>query len=210
MNDSGETQDVTARRLAAKIHAEPLQTLLALRQDLEERTTLDEDSLMRTRSHLVRAIRELRDVVRDSALIQAEHVDLATALSALGNDIAERWGTEVRIRVAPEAESATHRDTLWTSARELITNSAKHARAMLITADVRLVPGEVVLTVRDDGYGFPAARRRHAIAAGHVGLALIAQQVAAAGGSFTIDGEVVGGGTLAEVRLPLRQACSSS
>jgi signal transduction histidine kinase len=61
--------------------------------------------------------------------------------------------------------------------------------------------GAVTLVVEDDGRGMTGDNLREQHAAGHMGLALLADGVAARGGSLSIESEP-GTGTRVRVTLP--------
>ncbi|RKQ91304.1 hypothetical protein C8N24_1126 [Solirubrobacter pauli] len=82
-------------------------------------------------------------------------------------------------------------DVLLSVARELLTNVTRHAEAH-----------RVVLEVTDDGRGFAGAP-----AAGHLGLALVAERVRSAGGQLRID-SAPGAGTRVRVVIPTGRAAS--
>ncbi|MHA6795059.1 sensor histidine kinase [Pseudonocardia bannensis] len=136
--------------------------------------------------------------------------DLSRAgLAGAVRDLAERLRDHgvtptVRIEPLPELDDAVAA-ALYRVAREVIANVGKHACADTVT--VRLGPepvhpGDIVLTVDDDGIGVTAEGldRR---AEGHLGLRLLTDRVDALGGVFTVEPRH-GGGTRAYVRVPAR------
>ncbi len=82
----------------------------------------------------------------------------------------------VRTRLDPELETA-----LYFVALEALTNVQKHAPDASASVWLRLEAGEVMLEVADDGPGF---ERRPGDGAG---LQNMADRIAAAGGTFSID-----------------------
>ena len=72
---------------------------------------------------------------------------------------------------------------LFRVAQEAVRNTQRHAQAGVLAVRVALRPESVELVIEDDGRGFhPAAKA----ADGHVGLRLIADLAAEAGGDFTV------------------------
>ncbi len=70
--------------------------------------------------------------------------------------------------VEPDAAGA-HDELLLSLARELLANAARHAEASRVDVAVRREPGEVVLSVEDDGAGFAPGRLEAALATGGIG-----------------------------------------
>lgn len=85
---------------------------------------------------------------------------------------------------------------------EALENVDRHAPAAAVEVDLRLDDGCVVLTVRDDGPGFDAARRVRAVAEDHYGLVGIGERLASVGGSGTVT-SVVGQGTTVHLVVPV-------
>ena len=87
------------------------------------------------------------------------------------------------------------------AALELVRNAVRHGNPSRITVAVTVIAGrrEVVLLVRDDGAGFSPS---HAPPDGHIGLALLTQAAATAGGALSIT-SMPGAGCTATVALPM-------
>ena len=69
------------------------------------------------------------------------------------------------MEVEPDA-AGVHDELLLSLARELLANAARHAEASRVDVAVRREPGEVVLSVADDGAGFAPGRLEAALADG--------------------------------------------
>jgi signal transduction histidine kinase len=106
--------------------------------------------------------------------------------------------------------------------RNLLENAARHASSR-VELRVGVTDGDAVVTVADDGPGIPeedrgrvfdrfvrldSDRARSSGGAG-LGLAIVAEVVAAHGGNVTI-GDRPGGGMLVTVHLPLGYSPDSS
>jgi two-component system, NarL family, sensor kinase len=87
---------------------------------------------------------------------------------------------------------------VYTVARELLANVAKHAEARNVRVSAEASGAELVLDVTDDGVGFSPGRIPNT---GHVGLLLTEHRVSAAGGRLTMR-SAPGEGTTVEVVLP--------
>ncbi len=88
---------------------------------------------------------------------------------------------------------------LYRAAQEGITNALRHGEAGRIELRLSGSPGEVVLTLRDDGRGLPAGGPPRD---GHFGLRWLRERVEALRGTVTLD-NAAPRGVLLTVRLPL-------
>lgn len=192
----------THRTLAARLHDDTLQLLLALRQDLEELRPDDPRALRRAQASLGRAISEVRDVIAGAPAPEHARGPLKQELAAVAARIREWTGIATDVRVADDVPEA-HHELLVALVREFATNSGLHAHASTVTIDVTRDAHSVTLSVRDDGFGFSAERRARAAAAGHLGLLLARERTERVGGTLRIDGHAVGGGTHVEAVLPV-------
>ena len=166
---------------------------------------------------------ELEAAARVAAAVGAErHIVLPLDLRAFGGsaltaDIAVPKGgvgEDVPVTYVPArntiflslalgwAEAAGAHDELVLSlARELLANAARHAAASRVDVSVRREPGEILLTVSDDGTGLATGRVEAALAAGGIGVASCRERVEALGGSLTVR-SAPGDGTRAVARIP--------
>lgn len=96
----------------------------------------------------------------------------------------------------PELFFAGHH-ALYRAAQEALTNVQRHARAQQAWLSLALDDGDLLLTVADDGRGFPAA-----MGPDRFGLRGIGERVTGLGGRLDL-GTRPGGGARVEVRLPL-------
>jgi signal transduction histidine kinase len=88
---------------------------------------------------------------------------------------------------------------LYRMVQEALTNIARHARASDVHIELAQQSGELVLTVCDNGVGFP---ERAAAKEGSFGLLGIRERALALGGTLEVDNPPAGGGRLC-VRVPL-------
>ncbi|MDD9375713.1 GAF domain-containing sensor histidine kinase [Streptomyces sp. ZAF1911] len=72
---------------------------------------------------------------------------------------------------------------------ELLSNAARHAHATRVGVSLKAAPGEIVLTVTDNGKGIPAQGRRS-------GLLNLEERARDLGGTFTVDTPDDGGSRL--------------
>jgi two-component system NarL family sensor kinase len=195
-----EAEDRERRRLAEALHDEAIQNLLAARHELGANGSTD---LELVRTGLDRTVRQLRDAVFDLHPYVLEHAGLTAALEAVAERQAKRAGFKWRVEVDPEAEGVDDQ-LVFSVARELVTNAAKHAGAGRLAVAVRWANGLLELEVCDDGSGIDPGRLARAPLEGHIGLASCAERVEALDGSFAVE-PGPSGGTRVRARIPVRR-----
>jgi two-component system NarL family sensor kinase len=194
-------EEEARRALAEQLHDGPLQALLAAHQDLEEARAGDETGLNRA-DHAVRAtVAGLRDAVFELHPTVLEHAGLGPALIAVAEAKGQQAGFVARVSVEPAA-SGVNDHLLFSLARELLTNAARHARAHNVWVRLARRDDDIEMVVADDGRGFEPDEPRQAIRIGHIGLASIAERTAAVGGDVDVETQP-GAGTTVTIRLPL-------
>jgi signal transduction histidine kinase len=92
-----------------------------------------------------------------------------------------------------------HKEALYRIAIEALQNAIKHARANLVRLDLRSPPGELMLSITDDGVGFDTSGEF----AGHFGLSTMRERADAVGGRCTIVSKP-GVGTTVVVTMPVK------
>jgi signal transduction histidine kinase/CheY-like chemotaxis protein len=203
-------QEEERRRLASELHDEVgqaltatqlnLQVLLGLRDPRELEARL-EDSLVLV-ERLLQQVRTLSLDLRPSML---DDLGLASALRWYLSRQAERAGFEVRFLAEPAHMRFTSEieTTCFRIAQETLTNIARHAQAQLVSVELSLLDGELLLVIRDDGVGFDVAAARER-AAGGASLGLLGMQERALliGGQVTIEA-AQGQGAEVRARFPL-------
>jgi two-component system NarL family sensor kinase len=192
------------RELAESLHDGALQYVLAARQELDDAIDGDQEAMNRIDQALGEASRLLRSTmsqlhpaVLDAAGLGAALADLVETIRARGRLVValdvQGWDDQTRTPAD---------DLLLGTARELLTNVAKHARARQVQVELSQVDGLADLVIADDGVGMSEVDVDTRLRAGHLGLASRRIRVAAAGG--TIDFRPVQPhGTLVHVRVPL-------
>jgi signal transduction histidine kinase len=191
-------EDRERAHLAEVLHDEAIQSLLAARQDIAEADEGRAGRLERAAQTIEQAVTELRSAIRETHPTVLERAGLEGALSAVIDRYARR-GTEWSLVVSPEPLDADNR-VLFSLARELIANAARHSGASHVEVRVAAGASDVVLSVADDGVGF-----RHSAVApdkpGHLGLRSVSERARAAGGRLAIEANAEGG-TIATVVIP--------
>lgn len=195
-----DAEAAARRRIAELIHDDALQTLLAANQELHEAAP-GRAGVTRAHEVVSESIARLREALTALHPVVLEQGGLEQALGAVTRSAARIGGFAATSDLEPAAIGVND-ELVLAIARELLTNAARHSGAA--TVALRLRSGEergtVVLEVADDGDGIEPSRREGALAEGHIGLASIAQRLAANGGDFELDGEP-GRGTRARARI---------
>jgi signal transduction histidine kinase len=193
--------DLERRRIARDLHDDVIQDLAGVAYALESaEPRLDGDArplVARARDIVRRDVASLREMLAELYPADLDSLGLPSAIDELAEPL-RRAGVEVAVDVPDVRVDRTSATLLYRVARESLTNVAKHAGARRV--EVRLVdrPSDLVLTVLDDGRGFDASGDS---ARGHLGLRLVRDTVAEAGGSVEVT-STEGVGTCIAVHLP--------
>ncbi|MEZ5211088.1 sensor histidine kinase [Gordonia sp. (in: high G+C Gram-positive bacteria)] len=201
--------DRRARRdLAEALHDGVLQYVLSARGELGavgrgDSAAADRvDEALRESSGLLRStLTSLHPAVLEQHGLAVALGDLATSTAAPGLVVI------VDTAAWPPGPSPID-EVLYATARELLTNVVKHARARRVEMTLEVDDdGGARLVVVDDGVGMPAEQVRPErlaarLAEGHLGLSSRRVRLAAVGGTLSFA-ERTGGGTVAIAALPL-------
>jgi two-component system NarL family sensor kinase len=200
LKDVIEAEERERRRVAAELHDDALQTLLAARSDIVEGLQGDAEALASAHDSVAETVRKLRELMARMTTPAAAETPVGQAVAEIAASVERRTGAAGRVDVAPEL--AAEPDGLVVAiARELLVNVAKHARATRF--EVRLArtdPSRVTLEVLDDGIGMANVNRTELQRDGHLGLRLLEERVAARDGELRFDARA-GGGTRVVVNL---------
>jgi two-component system NarL family sensor kinase len=199
------------RRIAAELHDGVVQDLAGVAYELQAAA----DRLPASNGHepeLGAALRRGAGVCRGSMrALRALLVDLYpserreqgldAAVEALARPLRDR-GVDVAVdldlqRTLPSATA----ELVYRAVQEALRNVDRHAAARTASVALREEGGTLTLVVEDDGRGMTGDNLREQHAAGHMGLALLADGVAARGGALSIESEP-GTGTRVRVSLP--------
>ncbi|ODU00276.1 MAG: ATPase [Pseudonocardia sp. SCN 72-86] len=192
------------RALSEALHDGALQYVLAARQDLEDaRDTGDAESFDRIEEALLESSRLLRTTVSELHPAVLDRAGLTAALGDLVRTAAGRAGFVGEVSTDGWPDERTPLDgILYRTARELVGNVAKHAKASTLQLSLTRDADRARLVVADDGVGLPADAMATSLRRGHIGLASHRVRIEAAGGTFTAAAAAEGG-TVVTVQLPL-------
>ena len=205
-------QEEERRAVARELHDELGQVLTAVRLNLQtlRRRSADatlgpvfEDglALLETAIAEVRALStRLRPTILDDLGLEAalrSHLERSSVRAELALD------TDIRLpgrRLDPAVETACFRIV-----QEAMTNALRHAEASHLAVALRVVTGELVLSVRDDGRGFDLAAAAGRAARGEsAGLSGMEERAQLAGGRLEMN-TAPGRGTEVRALFPLAE-----
>jgi len=201
-----EASDDERRRIAADLHDGPVQDLAGISYSLSAAAQTEESPA--TRSTLEQAAAGTRDAMRRlrSLLVEIHTPNLrASGLEAALADLLaplQARGVETELRVdAPLGLDEEAERIVYRAAAEALRNVARHAGANRIAVSVERDEIRVRLVVADDGAGFGPEDRERRREEGHVGLSLLEELAARAGGRLDVR-SAPGEGTTSELELP--------
>jgi two-component system NarL family sensor kinase len=202
MTEAVGAEERERQALAEVLHDNAIQNLLSARhalQEAEEATGNPE---------LARADMALEDTVvmlRDAVFELHPYVLEAAGLEAALTTIAERAAAAGHFRMHFDSQpvpAGRHDRLLFSAARELLSNVARHANAAHVTLRLHQADGAIVIAIRDDGRGFDETVLDDRLARGHIGLSSHRARLESVGGALSVE-STEGAGTLVEVRAPL-------
>jgi signal transduction histidine kinase len=205
-----DASDLERRRLAVELHEGPVQSLAGVAFSLAGAA----DGLPASSNGMGDAVRDAarqtRETMRELRGMLAGLYPASVRRSGLGPALSDLLapvraaGVETDLRIEGDAAPPPDiEELLYRAAREAVQNALKHAKARRIEVVVSSDSDRLRLTVRDDGIGFPVAAEFARPQDGHIGLPLIADLAAQAGGSVDIQsGPTVGTSVTVEVPRP--------
>jgi two-component system NarL family sensor kinase len=207
-----EASDRERGRIAADLHDGVVQDLAGiafglapLADDAARRGADAEAAALRDSSGRLRqGVRALRTLLVEIHPPNLASAGLAAALDDLLSPLAAAGVvTELEVDDHAAAGAGSGADALvYRVAREALRNVAAHAGARHVRVVVATVPGTLRLTVTDDGDGFDAGQRAQRAGEGHLGLTLLEDLVAQAGGTLGVASEP-GAGTTVALEVPV-------
>lgn len=200
------------QRIAADLHDGVVQDLAGvafglapLAAEAQRRgNDTDAEILRGATATLRQGVRELRNLLLEIYPPNLEAAGLRAALSDLLSPL-EADGIATTLEVDDDgrrsADPAAGDALAYRVAREAIRNAQKHAKPSAVSLSVRHDPGVTRMTVTDDGLGFTPEDRARRGQEGHVGLTLLTDVVAQAGGTLTVR-SAHGTGTTVALEVP--------
>lgn len=199
------TSDADRRLIAADLHDGVVQDLAGVALSLGAAVDRAEEPEVKSTLHGAaeetrRSMRRLRSLLVEIYPPNLESAGLEAALSDLVAPLSGK-GIEATLEVEPGFDAPPAVEQLmFRAAQEALRNVAVHSYATNVELRVSRSTNRAVLLVADDGRGFSPAlaeQRRE----GHLGLSLLADLVADAGGELRIESEP-GRGTRVTLEVP--------
>ncbi len=209
-----QAQACERRRLAQDLHDGPLQIATAAKIRLQSRRQLVEDpvaakGLDEALDLTGKIIAAMRQLVRER-VAPSESDSLKTHLRRAAGRWGELTGMRVHFRFTengPDDVAVLSKETLEVAERvvsESIVNAWKHGKATQLSVSCRPQKGGMLLTLRDDGCGFPSSVEPESDDGSKMGLRLLRSRVDELGGRLDIRSPE-GSGTVVETWLPSGQ-----
>ncbi len=195
------------RRIASELHDGPLQDLAGIAFDLgatADRIPEDTEvrrTLRRGASVSRESMRALRTLLVDLYPQDRRDEGIDAALEALAQPLRARG---LAVQIDTRVERPLDHDTeeiVYRATQEALRNIVRHAAATSVEIRLSASGDGMKLTVADDGRGMSAADLAEQRAAGHMGLALLADRVQSLGGQVAIASEP-GRGTRVSIEIP--------
>jgi signal transduction histidine kinase len=205
-----EALDAERRRIAAELHDGVVQDLAGAAFELQaaaDRVPADAPggdlaATLRRGAGVCRgSMRALRSLLVDLYPSERRTQGLDDAVEELARPLRER-GVDVEFELSVKGALASPtEELLYRAVQEALRNVERHAAARTANVVLHDDGGGVTLVIEDDGRGMTGDDVREQHAAGHMGLALLAEGVSARGGSLSIESGP-GSGTRVSVSLP--------
>ena len=198
--------DVERGRIVRELHDGVVQDLAALTSGLRTRASQTSDDegarvLVRAADAAQDAMSELRTLLREIAPPDLEDIGLKAAIEGLLEPLREQ-GVDCTVAVADDIDATPALRPVFRIAQEAVRNVVKHAQARTVSVTAVVQEGHVVLEVRDDGLGYDTEQARRRRAEGHIGVQLIQDLAAEAGGVLSIE-SAPGEGTVVRASIPM-------
>ena len=194
-------------RIGMDLHDGVIQSIYAVGLTLETTRLLFEQDPEQAGQMLDTAVIGLNDAIRDIRNFILDlrphrfEGNLSQGIARLVREFQANTMVEVDMDAPPALANSlppAHARSLFLTAQEALANIARHARASKVLLSLEAEPGEVRLTVKDNGKGFdPSAQSR---SVGH-GLANMHARAEELGGVFLVH-SMPGEGTTLQVSLP--------
>jgi two-component system sensor kinase len=205
-----DVREAERMRIARELHDELAQWLTALKMDvawLAGRMAPDDvkvrEKLERMKELVDSTVSSVRRIAHDLRPAMLDDLGLVPAIEHLLHGFSERTGIVVGLDVS--TGDVEFRDPLSTSVyrmvQEALTNVARHARATEVRMAVRVKGDDLIVSAQDNGVGISAERLQSGKSLGILG---IKERARTLGGGADVHSPE-GGGTLVEIRVPIRQ-----
>ena len=198
-----QAQEEERRRISRELHDDTAQVLVALGRRIDKLgRELSGESRARAadiRLDLNAAIESVRRFARNLRPSVLDDLGLLPALEWLASQA--RTPTRLEVQGAERRLGSAAELTLFRAVQEALSNVDKHAQARSAAVRVVYQPGEVEVSVSDDGRGLDLSEAEQRAQAGHMGLTGLRERVALSGGALSLE-SAAGRGTQVRFVLP--------
>jgi nitrate/nitrite-specific signal transduction histidine kinase len=202
-------------RLAREIHDTLAQQLTGIVLQLEAAEAMQSrkqgersrELIVAAREQARLALQEARRSVWNLRPMPLEAAGLTAAIALEAERFGERTGMAITVRndglphhlsLVPQSEVAVFRIL-----QEALANAGHHSQAQVVEVELRIVEGDLLLTVSDDGAGFDVEGDGTAASApGSFGIVGMRERARLIGAALEVTSSAVGG-TRVSVRVPL-------
>lgn len=197
-----DAQETERRRVAEDLHDGPIQELLGLallldglREGAARRMGPPSDdelasaiaSMGNAADAARRAVGGIRDAVFDLHPLSLGNIGFAAAVGGVVERVG-RDGPPVEV-IGLDVVDALAADTRLAAFRivqEAVANAVRHAHASAVSVEGQRTANEIVVRISDDGVGFEFDPRRPLARDAHIGLAVMHERAALAGGHLDL------------------------
>ncbi len=169
----------------------------ALASKLARRGVPEVEEAERLAELIHQTIVESKDLARGLDPVTDDEGGLGAALDDLARSSERMFGVSCEVRtdrtVSIDREVATH---LYRIAQEAISNAVRHGEAKRVVVELALGEARLVLSVEDDGNGFPAKPDAREGGSRGLGLRIMEHRARTIGGSLAVDRSAPAGGVL--------------
>jgi two-component system, NarL family, sensor kinase len=192
-------------RIAADLHDGVVQDFAGVAFGLapiaDRASEPDATTLRSAVERLRQGVRDLRTLLVEIHPPRLESTGLEVALSDLLSPL-EASGLRTRLEIdAGAAAGSPHDPLIYRVVGEALRNVVEHAQASQVSVRVAAAGPRREVLVADDGKGFAPGARERREDEGHLGLTLLEDVVAQAGGRLSVS-SAPGAGTRVELEVP--------
>jgi len=210
---SVQNQENERKRVAVEIHdgigqelvgalyrIQSFTSLLAGQKFIEAHVEAEE-----IRGLLQRTVAELRRVLVGLRPHSLDELGLVSALRQETERFTRETNTVCRFTTAgsPVVLTSSQEAAIYRVVQEALGNVRKHAYATEASVELQYQPGNVFLTVSDDGKGFELNQANNGLPLGHMGLAGMKERAEMLGGDLNISSSP-GNGTSVILTIPIK------
>lgn len=200
-----ETLEEETKRIAAAVHDEAGQSLVAVHIALAELSrdvpAAQSDRIRRIEGLLEQAEGQLRRLSHELRPSVLDDLGWIPAIRFLADGVSKRAGINVRIQAGFNGRlRSTVETALYRVVQEALTNATKHAKAVAVTIQIRQAGKKVSCSIQDDGVGFEFSAVRADPSRG-LGLVAMQERINAVGGTFSVE-TAPGRGTRIVIQVP--------